>query len=603
MKILKNIFIIGIVFATFSCEEYLDLNPKGSIGDAMLNNAEMVENQIIAAYAHVEHDNRNQSPWWFSDLRSGDAYKGGGGISDQGWAHQIETSVLTEAQARVNEKWQRHYIAVSRANSALSILNSLSESEFPLKTRRIAEMRFLRSFQLIQLKQIFNRIVWVDETMGIEQLLEESNVKYTSQEMWDLIIADFRFAADNLPEDNVDVGRVNKFSATAFLVKALMFAAWEKDDVGPNFYTITNVNQTKLQEVINLINWIQSRNRYILQPDFAMNFLWAYRTNGSTEVSESVFAVQSSHDDGTDYGKLNQFSLLSYPQSPEYGCCTMHMPSQNLVNAFKTDPVTGLPLFDTFNEGAQLQYGNAVVSAVPLITVDADLTIDGNPDVTVDPRLMHTVAFVGKPYKYDVDYPLPLNGLRDGTFYGTFLSLKEVETFNCPCYRSASFFRGSSLKRDLIRWAEVLLWKAEALIEIGGGTNLEEAREIINSLRRRAQNSTDRLVMADGTPSANFHIGEYPAAGWDQDFARKALRWEVRLEMAMEGKHGFDLVRWGVLADTMNEYYRVEHTRRTGYMNANTNFQKHKREYFPIPNTQITNSRRLYVQNPNYEQI
>ena len=402
MKILKYLVICGLLIIYSSCEDYLNLNPKGTIGDAQLNSPEMVEKMVIAAYSHVEWDNRNQASWWFSDLRSGDAYKGGGGVTDQAWAHDIEvSSQIQESRSQHNAKWERSYVAVSRANNALARINNLTEAEYPLKTTRTAEMRFMRSFHFIQIKQIFNQIVWVDETMDQEQLLEESNVKYTSQELWDLIIDDFRFAMNNLPEDNKDVGRVNKFSATCFLVKALMFAAWEQNDD----YTIKSINMDKMREVVSLINSIQSKNRYILNDDFAKNFLWEFGTKGSTEVSESIFAVQSSVDDNTTYGKLNQFSLLSYPQSPEYGCCVMHLPSQNLVNAFKTDPATGLPLFDIFNDDSAPQF---------LMAVD----INAHPEVTVDPRMMHTIAFVGKPYKYDVNYLLPESGIRTGGFYG-----------------------------------------------------------------------------------------------------------------------------------------------------------------------------------------
>ncbi|MCC8200034.1 MAG: hypothetical protein LIP06_16100 [Tannerellaceae bacterium] len=38
---------------------------------------EYVEKMVIAAYALVENDNVQMLPWLFSDLRSGDAYKGG----------------------------------------------------------------------------------------------------------------------------------------------------------------------------------------------------------------------------------------------------------------------------------------------------------------------------------------------------------------------------------------------------------------------------------------------------------------------------------------------------------------------------------------------
>ncbi|MDR1555975.1 MAG: RagB/SusD family nutrient uptake outer membrane protein [Tannerellaceae bacterium] len=585
MKILKYILICGLITMPLACEDYLDVNPKGTLSDEQLNTPEAIEKMIIAAYSHVENDNREQSPWLFSDIRSGDAYKGGSNSGDMAWAGDIEVaSMIKESSVELSYKWERAYVAISRANNALARISKLTEAEYPDKIRRAAEMRFLRSFQLFQIKQIFNHVVWVDETMDNEQLLNESNVKYTDQELWGKIIEDFEYATENLPADNLDIGRVSKYSAMSFLAKALIFSAYVQ---APD-YTIERIDNTKLQRVVQLVNEIQASGKYKLKDDFAENFLYEYETNSTTEVTESIFAVQSTHDDGTTYGRMNQFGMLSYPASPEYGCCVMHLPSQNLVNAFKTDPATGLPLFDTYNGGFQITRGE---------------DIDAHPEVTVDPRLMHTVGMIGKPYKYDVDYPLPESGIRAGGYYGTFVSLKEVETFNCPCYRVALWFRASSLNRDLIRYDEVLLFKAEALIQLGGAANLEEARQIINQIRTRAKNSTGRLVMKDGSPSANFKIEGYPNdATWTKEYAWKALQWEFRLEMAMEARRGFDLVRWGIAAETLNAYYEVEKTRRTAYM-TNAAFTPHKHEYLPIPNRQITYSKGLYKQNLNYDAI
>jgi hypothetical protein len=585
MKILKYIFICGLLPVLPACEDYLDVNPKGTLSDSQLNTPEMVDKMILAAYSHVENDNREQSPWLFSDIRSGDAYKGGSNSGDMAWAGDIEvSSTIQESSVELSYKWERAYVAISRANNALARINRLTEAEYPDRVKRSAEMRFLRSFQLFQIKQIFNHVVWVDETMDEDRLLEESNVKYTDQELWDKIIEDFEYAANNLPADNEDIGRISKYSAMSFLVKALLYAAYVQ---APD-YTVDHIDMDKMRRVAELASQIQASGKYRLNDDFARNFLWEYETKSTAEVTESIFAVQSTHDDGTTYGRLNQFSLLSYPASPEYGCCVMHLPSQNLVNAFKTDPETGLPLFDTYNEGFQITRGE---------------DIDSHPEITVDPRLMHTVGIIGKPYKYDVDYPLPESGIRAGGYYGTFLSLKEVETYNCPCYRVALWFRGSSLNRDLIRYDELLLFKAEALIQLGGADNLEEARRLINQIRIRAKNSTGRLVMKDGTPSANFKIEAYPNdARWTKAYAWNALQWEMRLELAMEARRGFDLVRWGIAAETLNEYYRVEKTRRTAYM-TNAEFTPHKHEYLPIPNRQITYSKGLYKQNLNYDRI
>ncbi|MDR2810174.1 MAG: RagB/SusD family nutrient uptake outer membrane protein, partial [Tannerellaceae bacterium] len=548
MNIVKYICIAGLLVMPMACADFLEVNPKGTLSDSQLNSVEMVEKMILSAYSHVENDNREQSPWLFSDIRSGDAYKGGSNSGDMAWAGDIEvSSTIKESSVELSYKWERAYVAISRANNALARINELSEAEYPDKIKRAAEMRFLRSFQLFQIKQVFNHVVWVDETMSEEDLLNESNVKYSDQELWGKIIEDFEYATQHLPVDNGDIGRIGKYSAMSFLVKALLYAAYVQ---APN-YTIERIDLDKMRRVVELAGQIQASGKYKLREDFAENFLWEYEVHSTSEVSESIFAVQSTHDDGTTYGRLNQFSLLSYPASPEYGCCVMHLPSQNLVNAFKTDPETGLPLFDTYNEGVQITTGE---------------DIDNHPEVTVDPRLMHTVGIIGKPYKYDVFYPFPESGIRAGGYYGTFVSMKEIETYTCPCYRVALYFRGSSLNRDLIRYDEVLLFKAEALIQLGGAAELEEARQIINQIRTRAGNSTGRLVMQDGSPSAHFKIETYPKDGkWTKAYAWQALQWEMRLELAMEARRGFDLVRWGIAAETLNEYYAVEKTRRTAY--------------------------------------
>ena len=157
----------------------------------------------------------------------------------------------------------------------------------------------------------------------------------------------------------------------------------------------------------------------------------------------------------------------------------------------------------------------------------------------------------------------------------------------------------SSINWQIISYADVLLWKAEALIEIGEAAGLEEARKIINRIRLRAKNSP--YVKDFKHPeqnAANYLIGEYPAEGWNQDFARKALRWERRMEFAMEGDRFFDLVRWGIAEETMNSYIVVEQNKRVYYRGAR--FIGGRDEYLPIPNSQYNFSEGTYVQNPGY---
>jgi len=140
--------------------------------------------------------------------------------------------------------------------------------------------------------------------------------------------------------------------------------------------------------------------------------------------------------------------------------------------------------------------------------------------------------------------------------------------------------------------------KAEALIEMNQET---AALPLINMVRQRAANSTARLKQADGTPISNYKISTYqPGVNcvWTNDYARQALRFERRLEFAMEGYRFFDLVRWGVAASYLNTYFAAEKSR-VGQLQS-AQFTKNRDEYMPIPLNQINLSKNLYKQNTGW---
>lgn len=571
MKTFNYIAVAAAMLLSLTgCDSFLDESPKGSADSDDLNDAQNIEKMVIAAYSSLGNDNYQEGMnalWPYGDLRSGDAYKGGAGPGDVGDFNTFETFVYMRDDVNyLDLKWYSEYIAIARANDALARIAIASDNAFPKKKVREAEMRFLRAHYYFELKILFKHIPWIDESDKQEDYINISNVEYTSQQLWDMIIAEFRFAAENLPDINDDLARANKGMAKAYLAKALLYAAYEQDEK----HNVVHIDKTKLEEVVNLCKELSSR--YSLAPDFADNFL-CETENGP----ESIFAVQFSHNDGTLRGRLDWGAMLNYPMNPEYGCCGFHQPTQNMVNAFQTDE-KGLPLFDTFN-------------AHSLET--ADDVLENN----VDPRLMHTVAIPGAPYKYDPEFIFDVSWTRQASTYGNFMSMKETVLPDCPCFAFAAPFMSSSKNRDIIRYDDVMLWQAEALIELG---RQDEALPLINAIRRRAGESTSKLVDVQGDPTGKFQIDVYQPGvncpAWTQDFARQALRWERRLEFSQEGYRFFDLVRWGIAAETVNEYLAVEKTRRGSYL-SEAKFTKNRDEYFPIPKNQINFSKKLYQQN------
>ncbi|WP_276502787.1 RagB/SusD family nutrient uptake outer membrane protein [Terrimonas pollutisoli] len=578
---MKYNFITLIMLLTIlsfvSCQKFLESKPKGTLTESDLNTPEAIDGLLTAAYAAIGNDDREDpisSMWAYGSVHSDDAYKGGGAVNNRTEYDALEQYYTIEAAQIPNNAgfpatWTNLYRAISRANFALKKLNSVSEADFPQKKTRQGEARFLRGHLNFLLKILFKYFSYIDEETSDDDILKISNRTFSNDELWNIIADDFQFAVDNLPVSQSQPGRVNRLSAEAYLAKVRLYQAYEQNEN----HEVININKNKLEEVVALTSDVINSGKYKLSNDFAENFLWDY-DNGP----ESIFAIQYSINDGTTNGRLSMSTSLNYSNAPQYGCCWFHIPSQNMVNAFKTDQ-DGLPMFNTFND-ADLK--------------DADLVSAG---ATVDPRIDHTIGIQGHPFKYNPKILYSHSWERIPQIYGSFGNMKEQQAADCPCFKKVGPYIGSSKNVDVIRFADLLLWKAEALIELG---RQEEARPLINQIRVRAKNSTGRTKFLDGSSPSNYRIAEYDGINltWTQANARMALQWERRLEFAMESPRFFDLVRWGIAAETLNAYLAVEKTKRDYLKKAF--FTKGKNEYFPIPQKEIDFTKGLYVQNTGY---
>ncbi len=565
---MKYIIFINLCAAIFilGCNK-LDINPKGVLSEEQVSTPEGAEKFVTAAYSQLGNDHYDVpfSLWPYGNGRSDDQYKGGRDEADIQDFHFIQTFYNTRTDfGPVDALWFNLYVGVSRANSAMNVIEKLDVAQYPQKNTRLGELRFLRGHFYFMLKTLFKHVPFIDEKVPRDVYDTISNRTLSNDQLWEKIAEDFTFAAEQLPEQQTQVGRVNKFAAYAYLAKTRLYQAYTQDDR----HNVTGINAAKMQQVIEATDKVIA-SPYHLEPDFANNFLPGTFENGP----ESLFAVQYSSDDGTLKGRLNFGDVLSVPQG--LGCCDFNKPSQNLVNAFHNGD-DGLPLFDVFNN------------------FNVNLSVD-----FVDPRLDHTVAIPGHSWKYEPDNTYEESWNRSPGIYGVYASQKENVSPDCDCFVNIDPFYGNSKNRIIIRFADVLLFKAEALIELN---RPDEALPLINAIRERAKQSTARLRDASGNPQARYRVEPYvPGTNitWNQETARKALRFERRIEFAMENSRFFDLVRWGIADQVLNNYFSVEKSTRPFLSNAV--FTKNKHEYLPIPQNQIYFSKQLYRQNAGYE--
>ncbi|WP_316791433.1 RagB/SusD family nutrient uptake outer membrane protein [Pedobacter frigoris] len=190
---------------------------------------------------------------------------------------------------------------------------------------------------------------------------------------------------------------------------------------------------------------------------------------------------------------------------------------------------------------------------------------------TGDPRKARTILYSST------------NTTTNVTIYGepmpVYPTIVPNPKYNNKVYTNPSFRSrinsnmGYWMNVRILRYADVVLMYAEAANELGGADNIAKAVAALNSVRKRAR-GTSTTVLPDVVTT-------------DQEVARKAIRHERRIELAMEHDRFFDIVRWGISGDAMAAA-------------GKTGFSASRDNLLPIPQTQIDLSKNVLTQNFGY---
>ncbi|MEL6194865.1 MAG: RagB/SusD family nutrient uptake outer membrane protein [Bacteroidota bacterium] len=572
MKKIVIIFFVALAGSIlWACTDVLDVTPKASLTDETLLNEEGLDALVVSCYAILNNGDpqpawgwgnvgsnllNNASLWESGDLRSDDAYKGGGGTSDVAEYGNIEVGILEPTNLAFQVIWKGHYVSISRCNRALQLLDQVTDEEMPARATRRAEVLTLRGYYYMRMKQLYRSFPYIDESVQAGEEGEVPN-NLSDADLWSRIVADLS-AGKAIDPAGQEAGRINRNISNALLAKAYILQ---------NNYTEA---LTAADDVIN-------SGTYRLLEDLE----GLYSDPALERAGENIFAFEASVGGGAEGNVIfNWGDIWVAPSNGPYGGGDgFQRPSQNLVNAFKVD-ANGLPLFDTFN--------------------DAPLAAD---DITtpVDPRLDHAIGRPGIRWKDYTASPQTIEWARSEAVYGPFVKKKNLIYVNSPFRATAATdfpWAGGALNLPFVKYSEMLLIKAECLVELN--QNLDEARTIINQIRERAANTSPVADFNDPSqPAANYQIGTYDdPAQWTQAYAREAVRWERRLELCLEGHRYFDLKRWGVIKETLDRYFATESALRP-YLGSAT-YQDGKHDFYPVPQTEIDISRGVLAQDPNY---
>lgn len=533
-----------------SCDGLLDTKPQGTFTSEQIGDDEAVD-LMTSAYATLlcHYFGNNESfagpiNNWVFDIRSDDAQKGGGELGYEVYMHEFSIGNVQSDNPILDYKWRNNYFSIARCNAAIKALKAAGNLSEENRKAYIAEMKTLRAYYYFDLFRIFKKFPYFDETVTDPSAVSAS--AYSREQIAEFIVGDLEESYNNNVETQADPGRFNRFVAAAVLARVALFL---HDYPTAEKYAGYVIDSRQYELYNNFLD--------ISKPEL-------------NNTRESVMAVQFSSANSPDQYNFNNCLNCTVSEGDLYGNGDdFYLGSQDLVNAFRTD-ANGLPYLDQ--------------ATAPSSNLDrADYP--GN----VDPRVDFTFGRIGMPWR---GYNYNEKWCRNINNYSQYSGKKPYPAPDSPYVKTGIVPWGaSSLNYIIIRYADVLLMKAEALIE--QNKDLDGARNLINQVRAKAARSVDpQYSPVDCNPLvANYMVREYNSQGWTQDYARKAVRMERRLELAMEGHRWFDLVRWGEAVTTVNSYYQKEKTLFHYLDNAHLSEDD---IYCPIPLSQVDNSNGLY---------
>ncbi len=570
MKTIKYILIIITFCTVTSCKkDFIQGNPQGQLTEEQLTNQDGVEGLLTGAYALLNGNlngtwgNYGAAPsqWLFGEVASDNAHKGSGS-GDQPNMDAIQQHAPTSTNDNISNIWDRCFEGIQRCNSTLKILAALqggSSSEPKFSDQRAKEIageaRLLRGHYYFFLVRVFKSVPYVTEATT-EQAIPNQ------QDIYPNIVADLEVAVANLgtAKPKGQIGRVDKYIAQAYLGKVLLY-------------------QKKYTEAYAQLNAVITAKPALASLPFTDNFDIS-KENGP----ESIFAVQHAvGTDGTGGDNGNVGDMLNFPHN--VACCGFFQPSIDLANSFKVD-AAGLPLLDgSYRTQPYLSdFGK---------TPAEKLTYEVNTALSFDPRIDYTLGRRGVEYRKGYGVMTGDPWVRGLAYAGPFVAVKNVLDADQVASGTAPGNPNvTGLNVNLIRLADVYLMAAECAVETG---SIGRAMDLVNFVRARAASLPPKMT-AKGVPAAAYKVSQYTSFP-NAEYARTAVRFERRIELALEGHRFFDLVRWNIVKPTLESYYGFEGNY-TNYLKGIT--IEPRDSYFPLPQNQIDRSRGILTQSPGY---
>lgn len=380
-----------------------------------------------------------------------------------------------------NHIYMDNYKTIRRVNRLLENIHRVYMDE-TLKARYVLEARALRAYYHMELAMLFGGVPIVTTALTPEQ---SSQARNSSEEVYDFVMTEFKACAEGLP---VSYTYADRTRISSGIVYALM-----------SRYALFN---HQYQDARDAALAIIESEQYALyrSPNPSESYANLFKYTGELN-NERIFFRED--------GNTGAFNTLAPPSE---GGKTILSPTASIVDAYQ------------LKDGRDLE-------ELPADSI-ALFRRDPNYQDRRDPRLKASImttndVFMSSTLNAFDDEGANLNrlGIQNSTSTGHWVR-KYLDERDKTGKRSLDFM--------IIRYAEVLLNYAEALVELGEW-NHPDVLKYVNQVRSRAT-------------MPNITLEKYNT----EEKMRGIVRKERTVELAFEGVHYFDIRRWGTWQEVMN---------------------------------------------------
>ena len=500
IRISLFISVISLSWLMLSCEDVLDLNATDSLSDQAIWSTESAAEAYITAsyktFTDVSQVFNSRSQFYdsYTDLMKSTDW--------QTYAPYnralMESNSFSRGSAGSFDCWSDVYVRIRRANVLLDEMNRYAVSNYGedwCNIRR-AEVRLCRAFSYYRLIRVYGGVIIRTEYSGVDGGLDDganpANVhraRASEADSWKFVLNELKWAAEHLPDSwpSKWEGRATRKTAYGFISRMALYAK-EWDEAAEAAEKVKELGAG-------------------LAPDYA-----------------KIFKVQQDGGIDKDVAKEMLFVLYGLPKSVTHSYDKYNRPYGDLAvygSSVYAEHVPTAELADLYEykDGAAFDWNNWSLN-------------HANPFTDREPRFQATVMYNGS--RWESREIQTYTGGNDA--FQAFSKASSPNGHTCTGYylrkylqeSYSTFITDQSFQYDaVLRYAEILLNKAEAYAEMDYGLNRDKALAALNEVRTRVN-----LPAKTATDAP------------DKQAFMNILRRERCVELAGEGFRYWDLRRW-----------------------------------------------------------